>query len=185
MHREAFFCWSVMLNSLQKVMKIQTINVIAVVLATLLAFANTSANSQTSTPDAVVRALYKTHDYDLKHNKDSILSGKSRTRVDKYFDRSLANYIWRDLTTHKDEVGVLDFDPFYNTQDPSISNLGIGGAKLNGNKATVRVTFKNAGRKETIVYRLVKERSLWKISDIEYEQGNSLLKYFKEDETNK
>lgn len=158
------------------------------IVATLLSFFAAGAAhtfAQVSTPYALVRALYKTHDYDLKHNKDTLLNGKSRTALDKYFDRKLANYIWRDLTTHKEEVGVLDFDPFYNTQDPSISNLVISTAKITGNRATVNVTFKNAGRKETIVYTVVKERTLWKISDIAYEQGNSLLKYFKEDETNK
>lgn len=155
------------------------------ILATLLAFAHVSVNSQTSTPDALVRALYKTHDYDLKHNKDSLLNGRSRRTLDKYFDKTLANYIWKDLTTHKGEVGVMDFDPFYNTQDPQITTLIVGTAKIVANRAMVRVTFKNAGRKEIITYKLTKQKSVWKISDIEYDNDQSLLKHFKEDANNK
>jgi hypothetical protein len=47
----------------------------------------------------------------------NILSNKSRKLLDKYFDRNLANLIWKDLTTHRNEYGVIDFDIFYNTQD--------------------------------------------------------------------
>jgi hypothetical protein len=131
-------------------------------------------------PEATVKDLYKTHDKD----NGAILNGKSRTLLDKYFDKNLANLIWKDMTTHKDEVGVLDFDPFYNTQDPDIKNLSVGQAKTEGAKATVPVSFTNSGRKETITYALVQQNSAWKISDIKYEGGGSLLKYFKEDAQN-
>ena len=79
-----------------------------------------AGRTQNSAPDSVVRNLYKTHDKD----DGAILDGKSRTLLDKYFDKTLADFIWKDLTTHKDEVGVLDFDPFYNAQDTQIKNFG-------------------------------------------------------------
>jgi hypothetical protein len=100
--------------------------------------------------------------------------------LDKYFDRNLANLIWKDLTTHRNEYGVIDFDIFYNTQDPLIKNVSVGQPKINGAKATVSVSFYNAAAKEIVVYMLVKQNGEWKISDIKYRNGDTLLKYFKE-----
>jgi hypothetical protein len=132
--------------------------------------------SQQALPEELVKDLYKTHE----KNNAAILGGKSRAPLDKYFDKNLANLIWKDLTTHRDEVGVIDFDPFYNTQDPLIKNLKVNPAKIEGAKATVPVTFTNAEAKETVTYLLVQQNSSWKISDIKYRDGGSLLKYFKE-----
>ena len=132
--------------------------------------------SQQLTPDALLRDLYKVH----ARKNSGILSDKSRKQLDKYFDRNLANLIWKDLTTHRNEIGVIDFDIFYNTQDPLIKNVSVGQPKINGARATVSVSFYNSGAKETIVYTLVKQNGAWKISDIKYRNGDTLLKYFKE-----
>jgi hypothetical protein len=84
------------------------------------------------------------------------------------------------MTTNQNEVGVIDFDIFYNTQDVEIKNLVVGAPKINGETATVPVTFENYKEKNTVTYDLSKEKAGWKISDINYGEGNSLLKYFKE-----
>ncbi|HEX8248060.1 MAG TPA: DUF3828 domain-containing protein [Pyrinomonadaceae bacterium] len=138
--------------------------------------ANAAAAGKTA-PDALVKDLYKTHDKD----NGAILDGKSRKLLDKYFDKTLADFIWKDLTTHKDEVGVLDFDPFYNAQDVRIKNFKVGAPKIEGDRATVPVTFQNFDRKETLNYALARQNGAWKISDIKYTNGESLLGYFKED----
>lgn len=140
--------------------------------------------AQTAAPDALVKDLYKTHDEEFKTSKFRILSGKNRTLLDKYFDKTLADLIWKDLTTHKGEVGVLDFDPFYNAQDAEIKNLVVSQPKTSDDKATVTVTFQNYDRKETLNYQLTRRDADWKISDIKYTDGNSLLGYFKEDAKN-
>ena len=160
----------------------QIIKLIFLVAILLSVFGISSNFAQTAdTPDAVVKDLYKTHDQDMKTNKDRLLSGKSRKILDKYFDKTLADFIWKDLTTHKDEVGILDFDPFYNTQDSDIKNLSVGQWRMSGGKAIVIVKFENSGRKETLTYQLVRQKSVWKISDIKYSDGASLIGYFKED----
>lgn len=136
------------------------------------------------TPDALVVDLYKMHDQDLKINKDRILNGKNRAVLNKYFDKTLAGLMWKDLTTHKNEVGVLDFDPFYNAQDFDIKKLVIGQPKTVGDKATIVVIFENANRRERLTYSLVQQNSAWKISNISYADGTRLLKYFKDDAKN-
>jgi hypothetical protein len=57
-------------------------------------------------PDAVVRDLYKVHEQEFKTSRFRIMSGKDRKLLDKYFDKNLADLIWKDLTTHVGEVGV-------------------------------------------------------------------------------
>lgn len=130
-------------------------------------------------PDAVVRNLYKVH----TPNK-SILGSKTRAPLDKFFDKNLADLIWKDLTTHTGEVGVIDFDPFYNAQDLSIKNLVVNPAKINGTKATVTVSFTNYKQKNLLTYVLIKQNGNWKISDVRYDAKNSLIGYFKEDAQN-
>lgn len=147
-------------------------------------FAVVSSFAQTSIPEALVKDLYKTHDQNLKNNTDSILDGKNRKSLDKYFDKTLGDFIWKDLTTHTDEVGVLDFDPFYNAQDFDIKNFSVAKAKITGTKASVIVKFTNSGRRDTLNYQLVRGKSGWRIADIKYTDGTSLLGYFKEDAKN-
>ncbi|MBS1792906.1 MAG: DUF3828 domain-containing protein [Acidobacteria bacterium] len=127
-------------------------------------------------PDALLRDLYKTHDRD----NGAIVQGKNRAIIDKYFDKNLGGLIWKDMTTNKDEVGTIDFDIFYNAQDTDINNLNVGAPQIDGDKARVEVTFENYKEKNTLVYSLVKENADWKIADIDYGKGQTLLKLFKE-----
>jgi hypothetical protein len=144
------------------------------------AVAETAAAQSVVAPDALIKELYKTHD----KNYGAIVQGKNRAILDKYFDKNLADFIWKDMTTNQNEVGVIDFDIFYNTQDPDIENLVVSAPKINGDKAVVTVTFDNYKAKNSINYNLTKEKSAWKISDIDYGEGNTLVKYFKESNEN-
>src|SRR5215203_2348376 len=105
--------------------KVKKLILLAVILFSIFCSPTSAARTQNSTPDALVKDLYKTHDKD----EGVILDGKSRKLLDKYFDKTLADFIWKDLTTHTDEVGVLDFDPFYNAQDVQIKNFAVGKPK--------------------------------------------------------
>jgi hypothetical protein len=160
-------------------MKIKSFKSLLLVAVLIAGFGVLSSFAQT--PDSVVKELYKIHDQDMKGNEDRILSGKNRKMIDKFFDKTLADFIWKDLTTHTDEVGVLDFDPFYNAQDFEIRGFSIGQAKISGGKASITVKFTNAGRKDTLIYSLTRQKKDWKISDIKYTDGSSLLRFFKED----
>ncbi len=162
-------------------MNIKTIKSILVIVTLFSIGGISSIAAQKTTPELVIKDLYKTHDQDLKNSNDSILSGKSRKILDKYFDKTLADFIWKDLTTQRDGVGVLDFDPFYNAQDTDIKNFSVAKAKISGGKATVVVKFTNSGRKDTLTYQFVRQNSAWKIIDIKYTDNSSLLGYFKED----
>jgi hypothetical protein len=61
-----------------------------------------------------------------------------------------------------------------------IKNFSIGKASYENGKAKVPVTFENLGQKKTIIFILVKLRSGWRISDIDYGERRTLVGEFKE-----
>jgi hypothetical protein len=128
-------------------------------------------------PDAVVRDLYRVHKKGYGH----IFVKEGRKLQQRFFDDNLSDLIWKDLTeTPQDEVGRLDFDPLYNAQDIRITRFLVGAAALEGDKATVPVTFQNYDRKESLKFLMVKTAAGWKISNIDYGSGYDLLKILTE-----
>lgn len=131
---------------------------------------------QASTPDGLIRDLYKIHAKDA----GSIVQGRNRAILDKFFSKNLAELIWKDIRSRGEGAGVIDFDIFYNTQDPAVSNLVVNAPKITSAKASVSVSFRNARAKQSVKYLLVKQNSGRKIFDIQYERGQTLVKYFEE-----
>ncbi|HVF91390.1 MAG TPA: hypothetical protein VNH22_15100 [Blastocatellia bacterium] len=123
------------------------------------------------TPDGVVRELYKVH----RMGNGPIFEGKSRTYLVKFFDRKLSGLIWKELTTHSEEVGNLDFDPLYNAQDIGIKNFRVGTPLIDKGRAVVPVTFNNYDLKVKIVFHLLGADGGWKIENLVYEDGSNLL----------
>jgi hypothetical protein len=114
----------------------------------------------------------------LKHGP--FFQTRSRVLVDKYFTKSLADLIWKDARTSKGEVGVIDGDPLYDAQDMQIKNFAIGKPAIDGADAKVTTTFENFGEKKTIVFALKKGAAGWRINDIDYGGGRTLVSEFKE-----
>lgn len=130
-----------------------------------------------SSPDAVVKELYRLHRNGYGHVFDKV----GRKLQQRFFDQNLAGLLWKDLTeTPEDEVGRLDFDPLYNAQDIHITLFRIGTPSLEGDHATVIVTFNNYDRKENLKFLMTKTSTGWKISNIDYGEGSTLLKILTE-----
>lgn len=135
-----------------------------------------AAESQTTTPEALVSDLYKQHDA----KKSPFFQTKNRALLDKYFTKTLADLIWKDATTSKNEVGAIDGDPLYNAQDMEIKNFSVGKADVKGDAANLPVTFTNFGEKKTINFSLKRASGAWKIDNILYGDGDSLMKWLKD-----
>ncbi len=111
---------------------------------------------------------------------------KSSVLVERYFMKDLADLIWKDYLNAKGDIGALDFDPLYGSQDPQISDFKIlesreaDSAKVQaGNKVLVEVTFKDAGKKRRIAFDFEKDQDgAWKIFDIRYPDKSSLRDVF-------
>jgi hypothetical protein len=141
---------------------------------------DTAAAQTTTAPDALVADLYKQHDA----KKSPFFQSKNRALVDKYFTKATADMIWKDATAAQGEVGTLNADPLYDAQDTDIKNFKVGQAEIKDKTATVPVTFENFGKKQKITYTLAQEGGSWKIEDIKYQEGYTLVGMFKEDASN-
>jgi hypothetical protein len=145
--------------------------------AGLMIVASAMLSAQTLvSPDALVKDLYRVHNQ--KHSP--FFQTRSRALLDKYFEKNLANLIWKDARTSKGEVGAIDGDPLYDAQDIEIKKFAIAKPRFEDGRALVDATFENLGQKKTITYIVVKGAAGWRIRDIVYGEGRTLTSEFKE-----
>jgi Protein of unknown function (DUF3828) len=151
-------------------------------LALVLGLAAASSNFAQSTattrlaPNALVADLYKVH----KQKHSPFFQTRSRALLYKYFEKTLADMIWKDAVHSKREVGAIDGDPLYDAQDMDIKKFEIQKPVQENGKAKVNVTFENFGEKKTIVFTLSNGTAGWRISDIGYGEGRTLMSELKE-----
>lgn len=62
---------------------------------------------------------------------------------------------------------ILDFDPFINAQDYELVDFAVSDPAVDGDKATVVVSFSNYGDPQELHYDLVRRADGWKVDDIE------------------
>ncbi|HEX8286205.1 MAG TPA: DUF3828 domain-containing protein [Pyrinomonadaceae bacterium] len=130
-----------------------------------------------ATPASVVRELYKAH----RNGRGHVFEKQGRRLQQKFFDAKLAALLWKNLSeTPEGELGRIDFDPLYNAQDTQIKNFRVGAGTVKGDAAGVAVTFVNFDQQVKIDFRLVREKGVWKISNIVYGGGSDLLKILSE-----
>lgn len=135
-----------------------------------------SGDARSADAERHIADLYKQHDA----KKSPFFQTGDRGRVDAFFTKSTADLIWKDSTNSKGEIGALDFDPLYDAQDVDKKNFAIGKASVKDDTATVVVTYTNWGEKKRITYLLKMQDGSWKIDDIKYQAGHSLLGLLKE-----
>lgn len=126
-------------------------------------------------PNALVADLYRVHNA----KRSPFFQTRSRALLYKYFEKSLADMIWKDAVSSKGEVGALDGDPLFDAQDMEIKKFAIGQPSYEGGKAKVNVTFDNFGKPQSFVFIMVNGRTGWRIDNIEYGEGRSLRGYLK------
>jgi hypothetical protein len=155
-----------------------------VLLATLfLAFSSSGvaqSNTRAITPHVIVKELYAAQ----KAGSGPFFQTKNHALVDKYFTKDLADLIWKDAVNAKGEVGAIDFDPLYGSQDPQITDFtimetGWGGDKKFGpaDEAVVQVTFKDSGKERMVSYQFKQGADKkWKIYDIHYRTDDGQVK---------
>ncbi len=149
--------------------------IIAVICSFFVAHGQTKPTNRLS-PDALVADLYREHN--RKHSP--FFQTRSRALLYKYFEKTLADMIWKDAVRSKGEVGAIDGDPLYDAQDMEIKEFAIDKATFAGGKARVNVRFENFGQQKNIVFVLVNGKTGWRISDIEYGEGRTLVEELKE-----
>lgn len=121
-------------------------------------------------PDALVADLYRQHN----HKHSPFFQTRSRALLYKYFEKGIADLIWKDAVHSKGEVGAIDGDPLYDAQDMEIKKFTIKKARYEEGRALVDVTFENFGKPQTIMFIVVKGKTGWRIRDIVYSEGRTL-----------
>ena len=151
-----------------------SLSLVAIISPAALRAADTSA----ATPEALVTELYQSE----KKKASPFEEQKGRKLADHYFTKTLADLIVKDGETSRknNEPGVLDFAPLYGTQDLEIKKLVINKAVTAKGKTIVQVNFMNYDQKQTVKLDMVQQDGAWKISDIHYPNGPSLMKLFKD-----
>jgi hypothetical protein len=127
-------------------------------------------------PDAIVADLYHQHN----HKHSPFFQTRSRALLYKYFEKSLADLIWKDAVHSKGEVGAIDGDPLYDAQDMEIKKFAIKKPRYEEGRALVDVTFENFGKPQTITFIVVNGKTGWRIRDLVYTEGRTLLSELKE-----
>lgn len=146
----------------------------AVLGAATAAFAGTALAAD-DTARAFVAEIYDA--YRGKNGNGHPLDDEATLR--RYFAPSLAAAMIADqrAAARRQEVGVLDFDPFVDAQDWEIDSFAVAVTDSGPGKAAATVKFSNFKRDSTVVLDLVKIGSEWKINDITWtphEAPNSL-----------
>src|SRR5437660_8419198 len=149
--------------------------IIGAICLSFVVHAQTKAINRLS-PEALVADLYREHN--RKHSP--FFQTRSRALLYKYFEKNLADMIWKDAVRSKGEVGAIDGDPLYDAQDMEIKKFAIDKATFASGKARVNVRFENFGQQKNIVFVLVNGKTGWRISDIEYGEGRTLVGELKE-----
>ncbi|HEX6088352.1 MAG TPA: DUF3828 domain-containing protein [Thermoanaerobaculia bacterium] len=139
---------------------------------TLLLLLATACGTEPIRPEArdLVVELYREHDA----KRSPFFQTDSREPLERYFEPSLAELIWKDALDAKGEVGALGFDPLYDAQDVEPKNLSVGSGVAGGGKLRVPVTFESYNEKRQLTYVLANASGTWKIADIIYADGRTL-----------
>jgi hypothetical protein len=117
-----------------------------------------------SAATAFVTAIYNA--YKGKDAKGVPLGNERIIR--RYFEPTLAAAMAKDqkAAARRNEVGLLDFDPFLEAQDWDVGafDIAVSDAAVGTAKATVK--FVNQGEAMTVVLDLVQVKNDWRVYDI-------------------
>jgi Protein of unknown function (DUF3828) len=117
-----------------------------------------------SAATAFVTAIYNT--YKGKDAKGLPLENERIIR--RYFESTLAAAIAKDqkAAARRNEVGLLDFDPFLEAQDWDVGAFDIAVSDAAAGTAKATVKFVNQGEAMTVVLDLVQVKNDWRVYDI-------------------
>lgn len=146
---------------------------IAVVFMAALLASGAEAQVKPTEPDPVVW-LKQVYDlYQRAQTNKKLERQATIDLVERRSSKALAALFKKDADCSKKEQGVcaLDWDFVVDGQDYKLSNVQVAPAQIDGDKATVVVTFKNMTENCRNVYSFVKEDGLWKVDDVLTKSG--------------
>jgi hypothetical protein len=115
---------------------------------------------------AFVTAIYNA--YKGKDAKGVPLENERIIR--RYFEPTLAAAMAKDqkAAARRNEVGLLDFDPFLDAQDWDVGAFDIAVSDAAAGTAKATVKFVNQGEAMTVVLDLVQVKNDWRVYEISW-----------------
>jgi len=125
-----------------------------------------AALAEEQTPEEFLKAIYEPY-------KQAGFKGQPFWESKRFFVSDLAQAIDKDmqLAKQKNEVPLLDGDPFLDAQDWKVTSTGYT-AVVNGDKAAAGVVFVNLDQPTSVGLTLAKTADGWRIRDIVTESGS-------------
>ncbi|MDB5623863.1 MAG: hypothetical protein JWR39_2426 [Devosia sp.] len=108
------------------------------------------------TPEALLEAFYEPYFSGEFAEDDAVFRS----------ERLNALYEADAQSTPAGEMGAIEFDPYVNGQDYELTDFAIGEPLIEGDTATVEVSFTNFSDPTELTYELVFEDGGWKIDDV-------------------
>ncbi|CAN5798145.1 hypothetical protein BH09VER1_BH09VER1_48480 [soil metagenome] len=144
----------------------------------------TSAMAVSSDPNTLLSSLIKEHEA----QKGVFAIPPKGPSIDRYFSKELAALSRKDVAvaTKSGDLGAIDFDILFDTQDPQIKNLTISKAAIGGvlkhegdepieGLATIEMTYQDNGKASRTGFQFgLNDAKQWVIDDIHYNDGSSL-----------
>jgi hypothetical protein len=134
----------------------------ALAIGFVLALGGIATAQPYDTPEALMEAFYAPY-----------LAGSEAYDAQDYDDQATlrsaalqALYEEDEAATPEGDVGTLDFDPYIGGQDWTLSDFKIGEAVIDGDTASIDVSFKNFDEPRNLTYELVMEDGGWKVNDL-------------------
>ena len=134
-----------------------------------------AGGDEAASPAALVKELYARG----TKGKSPFDRPGDKALLERFFARPLADAIRKDARDAKGELGAMDADPLYDAQDFNIKNFTVAPPVVSGDTAKVVVSFENFGEKTTVTYLLTRTAAGWRIADIQYADGRSLLAIYR------
>jgi hypothetical protein len=77
--------------------------------------------------------------------------------------------LWDEMAARSEaeQAPIIDFDPLVNGQDFHLTDLIVADPVMDGDSATIAVSFLNFGEPQELRFSLVRGAQGWKIDDIE------------------
>jgi hypothetical protein len=143
---------------------------LAAVAVMLWAAATVGAFAQGGTAQAFLEGIYKP--YLTKESKGTSLASDAEIR--RYFASPLADAIIEDFNAaaKRQDLPLLNGDPFIDAQDWEISDLRIDVKPAGAKWATGTVRFTNMKEREMVALDLVQTPDGWRIGEIRSRSGS-------------
>jgi hypothetical protein len=122
-------------------------------------------------PEGVTQRFLEAH-FNGDMGFDRQTAGAKAASLSRGLQNSIKTYFAAERP--EDEVPPVDGDPFTDSQEyPTRFSVALS-EQRGRDRATVPVIFSDGFRDRRVVYRLIDERSRWRIDDLQYEDGGTL-----------